>query len=212
MTPEGRYTYLNDAYAANCGYKPEELIGKNWSITVHEDDHDMMEEAYRVMLDTGKVVEEPRGIRKNGSIFHKRVTMISKYNDDGEFIGHHCFMSDISDRKQAEEEIMRSNIELERFAYVASHDLQEPLRMVTNFTGLLEKKYGDKLDDTAREYIDFAYKGGRRMQELVNDLLEYARIGQDAETFKDVNINNLMEMIKDNLKDSIDSTNARNHL
>jgi light-regulated signal transduction histidine kinase (bacteriophytochrome) len=110
--------------------------------------------------------------------------------------------------KKAEEEILHSNIELERFAYVASHDLQEPLRMVTNFTELLQKRYGEKLDDTAKEYIDFAANGARRMQDLVNDLLEYARIGQEAESFKATDLNQTMKTIKENLKDSIDSTHA----
>lgn len=115
---------------------------------------------------------------------------------------------DITDMKQAEAEIMRSNIELERFAYVASHDLQEPLRMVTSFTELLENNYSEKLDSTAQEYISYAANGARRMQDLVNDLLEYARIGQDAENFKNVDMNTVISIVKDNLKDSIDATGA----
>ncbi len=208
IDPEGRYIYLNEAYAGTCGYTPEELVGKEWGITVLQDDHEMMDDAYKFMIDTGKVVGEPRGIRKDGSIFHKRVTMISRYDDDGKFTGHHCFMSNISEQKEAEAEILRSNIELERFAYVASHDLQEPLRMVTNFTKLLEKSYSEQLDDKAKMYINFASDGAERMQDLVKDLLEYSRVGQEAENLKDVDLNQIMGMVRDNLKDSIDSSDA----
>ncbi len=117
-------------------------------------------------------------------------------------------VDDITVSKEAQEEVLRSNAELERFAYMASHDLQEPLRMVSNFTQLLEKQYSEKLDARALEYIEYASSGAVRMQRLVRDLLEYARIGNEAESFELIDLNGLKTSIQENLSASIEHTEA----
>ncbi len=106
-------------------------------------------------------------------------------------------------------ELRRSNAELEQFAYVASHDLQEPLRKVASFTQLLEKRYGDQLDDRARQYISFAVDGARRMQVLINDLLTFSRVGRLTDHVAEFDIDQTLDKALANLATTIEESGAR---
>ncbi len=106
-------------------------------------------------------------------------------------------------------ELKRSNKELQQFAYVASHDLQEPLRMVSSFTQLLAKKYEGQLDSDADEFIKFAVDGAKRMQMLINDLLAYSRVSSRFEEFQLVDLEKVFNESLQNLKVSIDDNDAR---
>ncbi len=105
-------------------------------------------------------------------------------------------------------ELERSNAELERFAYVASHDLQEPLRMVSSYTQLLEKRYKDKLDDDAHDYINFAADGARRMQNLIDDLLIYSRVGTRGKPLNRTDMESVFRASVDNLQVAIKESGA----
>ncbi|MBF6225978.1 sensor histidine kinase [Nocardia abscessus] len=106
------------------------------------------------------------------------------------------------------EELRRSNTELEQFAYVASHDLQEPLRKVAAFCQLLEKRYGDQLDERGKQYIDFAVDGAKRMQVLINDLLTFSRVGRITDRNVPTGLGQTLDKALTNLSAAIDDTGA----
>jgi len=105
-------------------------------------------------------------------------------------------------------ELQSSNSELERFAYVASHDLQEPLRMVSSFLHLLERKMEGHLDDSSKRYIDFAVDGAERMKNLIQDLLQYSRVGTSKDSITDVDCNAIMDSVQSVLSLAIRETKA----
>jgi signal transduction histidine kinase len=113
------------------------------------------------------------------------------------------------DLEQREAELRRSNADLEQFAYVASHDLQEPLRKVASFCQMLQRRYADALDDRAQQYIGFAVDGATRMQRLINDLLTFSRIGRVYDGKQAVDLNEVVDRVEDSLAVSIGETGAR---
>jgi PAS domain S-box-containing protein len=110
--------------------------------------------------------------------------------------------------EESASELRRSNSDLEQFAYVASHDLQEPLRMVTGFVGLLERRYGDQLAPEAKEYMDFAVEGAHRMQALINDLLTYSRVGRRPFEFEKMNLAEAVDRACGNLAMALGESHA----
>jgi PAS domain S-box-containing protein len=215
LDAQGRYRMVNQAYAQITGYQPEEMIGMDWQKTVYPDDLEQLIAAYQRMLNTGKVNVEARGVRRDGSIFYKHLTMVATYDAQQQLLGHYCFMKDISDRKQAEVELQRqqqdlarSNAELQQFAYVASHDLQEPLRMITSYLELLQRRYRGQLDAKADLFIDFAVDGAARMQTLINDLLTYSRVGTGGKPLEQADCTEILQNALLNLQVAIAESQA----
>ncbi|MBF0353937.1 MAG: PAS domain S-box protein [Alphaproteobacteria bacterium] len=156
---------------------------------------------------------EVRMKRKDGSVFWALLNgrLIHFENADCVLVG----ARDVSTRKEAEfqrakmaEELARSNAELEQFAYVASHDLQEPLRMIASYVQLLERRYKEQLGDDAREYIAYAVDGAKRMQTLITDLLEFSRITRMGSPFSLVSLQGIVEEALGNLTLAIRETGA----
>ena len=110
--------------------------------------------------------------------------------------------------KQKTEDLVHSNKELEQFAYVASHDLQEPLRMVTSYVQLLARRYQNRLDSDAEEFINFAVDGATRMHSLINGLLAYCRVGTQGKPFEPTNCETILQQSLDNLKMTMEETGA----
>lgn len=140
-------------------------------------------------------------------IVKQRTTEIQKINEQ--------LRKEIDEHKKTEkalrkisEELKRSNVELQQFAYVASHDLQEPLRMISSYTQLLERRYKGKLDADANEFISFIVVGVSRMQNLINDLLSYSRLGSHKKDFTPTDCNIICDRVLANLKVTIQENEA----
>ena len=114
----------------------------------------------------------------------------------------------LEDLQREQTRLEARNEELQRFAYVASHDLQEPLRMVSSFVQLLQRRYNDQLDDSAREFIGFAVDGTTRMQQMINDLLEYSRVGSQGKPLKPMALRPLIDAAIANLQLAIEDNGA----
>jgi signal transduction histidine kinase len=138
----------------------------------------------------------------------------ARMESERELIRHRANLEELVKEATAEltvkaKELSRSNEDLERFAYVASHDLQEPLRAITGFLGLLEIEFGTKLDGSALEYINFAVEGAERMSQLIHDLLNYSRIGSRGAEPAPVDLNDVLTTAIANLYSSIKDVDAK---
>ena len=143
---------------------------------------------YTYIYDRGYVIYDEQ---------HRPVRMIGAMQDLTERKSHENMLQNLNNSlEKRARELAESNGELERFAYVASHDLQEPLRMVTSFLQLLEKRYKDKLDNKAHEYITYAVDGAERMKQLILDLLEYSRVNSSKAEVEEVDVNEIIESMQ----------------
>jgi light-regulated signal transduction histidine kinase (bacteriophytochrome) len=156
---------------------------------------------------------EMRALNREGHEFPVEMTISTMRIEENVIFS--AFIHDISERIRAKEELertaeelKRSNEELEQFAYIASHDLQEPLRMVTSYTQLLERRYAAQLDDAAREFIGYAVDGARRMQEFITGLLRYSRVGTETRVAEDVDLQEAFETVRANLRIAIEESGA----
>ena len=151
--------------------------------------------------------------RKDGSEFPAEISLSPLQTPEGRMII--SAIRDVSERREVERQLQRqaealaaSNDQLQQFAYVASHDLQEPLRMVSSYLQLLSRRYTGKLDADADEFIGFAVDGAKRMQALIQDLLAYSRVGSGGQAFTQVDLNDTLARVQRDLKMAIDESGA----
>jgi PAS domain S-box-containing protein len=198
------------------GYTGNEIIGKPIWLLIPPDRHD--EEAdIQQRLRRGERIDHFETVRiaKDGRKIDVSLTVSPIKDAAGTIVGASKIGRDITARKKAEEslarqteELARSNVELERFAYVASHDLQEPLRTMQSFAQLLQRDYGEKLTGDAAEYLNFMIGGVQRMKSLITDLLGYSRVTSQGEKFGHVDCKEICTKELDNLQASITSNKA----
>ncbi|MBD2504512.1 PAS domain S-box protein [Anabaena azotica FACHB-119] len=169
LDTQGRYIKVNPAYANITGYEPEEMVGMEWQVTVHPDDQEKMIVAYQQMLKNGKVEIEARAMRKDGSAFDKQVVMVKAYNQQQEFIGHYCFMKDISDRREVERL-------KDEFVSVVSHELRTPLTSISGALDLLASGVLAAGSEDAQRMLNIAANNTDRLVRLINDILDIERI------------------------------------
>jgi PAS domain S-box-containing protein len=146
-------------------------------------------------------------IKKDGSSLWTHISYKAFFNKDDKFVGSLSMLTDITERKTAEEalklkfeELAFSNTELEQFAYISSHDLQEPLRMITSYLQLLQRRYQGNLDEKADKYIYFAVDGASRMQNMINDLLNFSRVTTRAREPETTNCKFILNQALSNLR------------
>jgi PAS domain S-box-containing protein len=215
VDPEGRMSEWNAGAEALFGYTAAEAVGQDLSLTAP--DHERSEQLHRwaeAAAGRPQIYETFRQ-RKDGSRFRALLTLSPISSRDGSQLGVSTIVHDVTDLYEARlrlertsEELARSNSDLEQFAYVASHDLQEPLRVVTGFMGLLQKKHGSKLGEEADEYIAFAVDGTHRMQGLIDDLLTYSRVGSRGLSPVSTDLGDVVTSVRENLRTSIEETGA----
>jgi PAS domain S-box-containing protein len=214
ISPDGRVTDVNAATEKVTGYSRAELIGTDFSN--YFTDPDKAREGYMQVFKEGSVTDYPLQIRRRDGHVTPVVYNASVYRDEaGRVTGVFAAARDVTELNRAEEalkqqivEVERSNAELQQFAYVASHDLQEPLRMVASYVKLLDRRYRDKLDADGVDFINYAVEGSTRMQQMINDLLAYSRVGTKGKLFEPTDLELTFKQALENLRVSIAESNA----
>jgi len=212
----GRVTYGNRGYTEKMGRPMADLLGKTDFDLFPRDLAEKYSSDDDKVITTGEMFEDIEGHRTgDGQRIYVHVLKAPVRDARGAVVGTQVIFWDVTARKLAEEalekaaaELARSNKELEQFAYVASHDLQEPLRMITSYTQLVSRRYADKLDDNAKEFMQFAVDGAMRMQRLIQDLLTYSRVGTRGKPFEATPCDHVVDNALANLKIALEESNA----
>lgn len=196
LDSDGKIKSWNRSAERLMGYEADEVIGKPVSVLFSKEEHDgdVSRNLLKKIAELKQLEYEGWRVHKNGTRFWATVTSSALYDDKNQLIGFTKLVRNSTRQKEADdklkelvESLEHSNQELDHFAHIVSHDLQEPLRMVASFMKLLVEKYQNTLDQEAKNYIEFALDGTTRMQKLITDLLAYSRVTTQAASFVPTN-------------------------
>jgi two-component system, chemotaxis family, sensor kinase Cph1 len=214
LNPDLMIKESNLAASTLLGAERKDLINKRLSTFVANQSHESLYLHFR-RLAQGKAEQENVLLVRRHDGSELQVQFNSNQVDERTIKGFRSILTDVTELRNAQqkekeyaEDLERSNNDLMQFAYVASHDLREPLRMVTAYLSLLERKYRGKLDEQGLEYIRIAVEGGMRMHDLINGLLSYSRLDVEGKPFTLVDMNKVVAEVIDNLKASINECQA----
>lgn len=219
VSEHGQIVLVNRRAEEMFGYDRLEMVGQKLEMLLPDRFHSTH------VGHRNNYFEEPRmramgegmelaGRRKDGAEFAVEIGLSHVNTPEGQLA--FAMVSDVSDLKKAAVELdranhdlRRSNIEIEQFAHVASHDLQEPLRMVTSYLQIIKRRYDPVLDDDGRQFIDFAVDGAKRMKSLIRDLLDFSRTGTGLVSFRPVPTASILHDVLENLKAAIADAGAQ---
>jgi len=220
---QGTIIYVNDKFCAICQYSKDELIGQNHRI-LNSGHHpkEFFQQMYQDLAD-GKVWRgEIKNRAKDRSTYWVDTTIVRTLSTEGKPRQYVSIRAEITERKLVEEalarqalelsrkaeELERSNQDLEQFAYVASHDLQEPLRMVATYTQLLAERYRGRLDEQADKYIAYSVDGAVRMQALIQDLMKFSQVGRAEIESRTTECGGVVEQALKSLQSAVQESGA----
>lgn len=208
LDAEGRTTQVNDLWCARMGYSEEEARGRfGWEFFTPEDASRIQEDVFPRVIRDGSIEHVPlTALTRSGEPIEVRLSAFIEYGADGEPRIAHGAFSDVTDLNEAHRDLERqaaalerSNRELDRFATVASHDLQEPVRKISAFASLLARRYENNIDADGRQSLAYLVDAAMRMRQLIDDLLAYSRTSNRELAFESVDLSSLLETVLDEL-------------
>ncbi len=206
------------------GYRSDEIIGKSFSVFYTEQDRQnhLPQKLLKEAELTGKALQEGWRVRKNGSLFWASVVITAVHDEQNNVIGYSKVTHDLTDKKIADDtlkmnaiqlaqknaELEKMNVELQSFAYVSSHDLQEPLRKIQTFASRIIAKEAGNLSETGKDYFARMQEAAARMQTLIQDLLAYSRTSTREHSLEETDLGEIVTDVKNDLKEMLTEKNA----